>query len=110
MPADLITLDYAKAHVRLDHDVEDVDLMGKISGASIMVIHYLKTGANSFIDENGDLIEGAEVPADVQCACAVLVGMLFADRDGTMRESWPQGYLPFQVTAQIYMRRDPAFA
>jgi hypothetical protein len=40
----------------------------------------------------------------------VLVGILFKDRDGAMRESWPQGYLPFAVTAQVYMRRDPACA
>jgi hypothetical protein len=110
MSADLITLDYAKAHVRLDHDVDDVDLMGKISAASVMLIAYLKTGSLEFLDENGDLLPGETVPADVQSACAVLVGILFKDRDGEMRESWPQGYLPFAVTAQIYMRRDPACA
>jgi hypothetical protein len=110
MAADLITLEYAKAHVRLDHDADDVDLAAKIAGASVMIIHYLKTGANSFIDENGDLIPGETVPADVQSACAVLVGMLFKDRDGELMADWQHGYLPFEVTAQVYMRRDPALA
>jgi hypothetical protein len=107
---DLITLEYAKAHVRLDHDADDVDLQAKISAASVMLIAYLKDGADDFLDENDELPEGGAVPADVQSACAVLVGMLFKDRDGTLREAWPQGYLPFEVTAQIYMRRDPALA
>jgi hypothetical protein len=115
MSVDLISLAYAKAHVRLDHDVEDVDLGRKISAASVMLVAYLKDGALEFLDSSGvplalDSSGEPVVPADVQSACAVLVGMLFKDRDGTMRESWPQGYLPFEVTAQVYMRRDPALS
>ena len=105
---DLITLAYAKAHVRLDHDDDDTDLANKIAAASVMLIRYLKDGALDFLDEDGDLLPGVDVPADVQSACAVLVGMLFKDRDGA--QAWAQGYLPFEVTAQIYSRRDPAFA
>jgi hypothetical protein len=108
--SDLITLDYAKAHVRLDHDAEDVDVMEKIAAASAMIINYLKDAALTFLDENGDPLPGIDVPADVKSACATLVAMLFKDRDGTDRESWPLGYLPFQVTSQIYMRRWPAYA
>lgn len=107
MSADLITLGYAKAHVRLDHDAEDADVSAKISAASVMLIAYLKTGALSFLDENGDLLEGATVPADVQEACARLVAELFKNRDAG---AWEHGYLPHWITGGIYMRRDPACA
>lgn len=118
----LITLAQARAHVRVDHNVEDAQLEEFVEAASAAVINYLKSGADAFLNTLGlpEEIFGnspAEVvayavPPEVQAATKLLVGYFFRNRDGREpdTEGWQQGYLPIAVTALLYPLRDPALA
>lgn len=119
----LITLAQARAHVRVDHNVEDAQLEEFIESASAAVVNYLKSGADSFLNTLGlpEEIYSADsppevadyiVPAEVKAATKLLVGYFFRNRDGRepATEGWQQGYLPTAVTALLYPLRDPALA
>lgn len=105
----LITLDEAKEHLRVDHDFDDNDIELKISGVSGSIIAYLKSGADNFIDKDGNVIVNS-IPPEVKIASKLLLGMIYKDRDGEQMEKYQQGYLPFQVTCHIYHLRVPTMA
>lgn len=109
----LVTLAQAKGHLRVDFNDEDNDIELKIKAASAAVLNYLKSGADSFLDSSGDVIEdsnGPIVPAEVQAATLQLVGYFWKYRDGTPAGAFQMGYLPPDVTALLYPLRDPALA
>src|SRR3546814_5005595 len=70
----LVSLEAAKAHLRVDHDEDDNDIALKLQAASAAVLRYLKTeGIADFVDSSGTLPEDSSgiveaVPADVRAA------------------------------------------
>src|SRR3546814_1598120 len=68
----LVSLEAAKAHLRVDHDEDDNDIALKLQAASAAVLRYLKTeGIADFVDSSGTLPEDSSgieeaVPADVR--------------------------------------------
>jgi len=112
---ELVTLAEVKAHVRMDHALDDADLTLKIQGASAVILAYLKDGALTFTDSSGNFLDFDSqgepvVPPQVKLATLALVGILARDRDGQEMEKWQHGFLPYPVTSLIYMMRDPAVA
>jgi hypothetical protein len=115
----LVTLEQAKAHLRLEDETVDFDLNLKIHAASGAVLNYLK-GANRFIqatvngilafDVDGDPIYTDEVLFEVQAATLLMLGVLYVDRDGDKDHEYEPGYLPRSVTALLYPLRTPALA
>jgi len=113
-----ISLNEAKTHCRVDHDLDDSDLIGKIQAASSMVKSYLKdvtpyepardSEDNPTVDSNGDPLTDAdlnEIRYEVRAATAILVQKLY---DQTL-DSQP-GYLPAEVQAILYPLRTPTIA
>lgn len=105
----LVSLEYAKLHLRVDHDYDDKDIELKIAGASDALIRYLKSASKEFLDESDNVIED-KVPFGLKCATLQLVGIMYKDRDGEMMKDWQHGYLPFSVTSLIYDMRTPSMA
>lgn len=101
--ADLITLEQAKLHLRIDTDAEDNDLNLKIAAASQAIAQYLKW-----------TVQPTPVPELVSQACLMLVGYMYRERDGSNESAVPSqygyGYLPLGVTAILYSFRKPSLA
>lgn len=109
---ELVNLDQAKVHLRVDHDEDDDDIQQKIEAASAAVVTYLKSGADSFVDTSGAVV--ADVPQDVQFATLLLVGHFYKNReaqgDSPVPAAYGYGYLPLGVTALLYPYRTPTLA
>jgi len=114
----LVTIEDAKARLRIVHDAEDLDLEMMIQQASAAVMNYLGlaqdyyTAATASSDSDSDLVSSdgtttIPVPDEVQLATLLLVGILYRDRDGTEAKEWQHGYLPWPVTSFLYPLRDP---
>jgi hypothetical protein len=108
----LVTLEQAKQHLRIDHDDEDNDLILKIHAASGAVVNYLKSGADIFLDSNGEPVydssdEPIGMPFVVKAAVLLILGFLYKDRDENAGDAYEQGFLPKPVTALLYPLRDP---
>jgi hypothetical protein len=114
----LVTLEQAKAHLRVTHAYDDADIELKIHAASAAIIEYLKEeGADPFLDSSGEVLMTGDsppepdVPRNVQQATLLLVGDFFKNREPTPDDVVPAqygyGYLPRAVVALLYMRRDP---
>jgi hypothetical protein len=115
----LVTVEDAKARLRIVHDAEDLDLEMMIEQASAAVLNYLNlpldyyeatAAAGSDSDSEPVSSDGTvtiPVPAEVQLATLLLVGILYRDRDGTEAKEWQHGYLPWPVTSFLYPLRDP---
>jgi hypothetical protein len=115
----LVTVEDAKARLRIVHDAEDLDLEMMIQQASAAVLNYLNLPldyyeatavAGSDSDSEPVSSDGTvtiPVPAEVQLATLLLVGILYRDRDGTEAKEWQHGYLPWPVTSFLYPLRDP---
>ena len=96
---DIVTLEEVKAHVEVDHDLDDDLLDEKRLAAEAAVIDYL---------ENDELAYGAESAPQVREAVLQLVATLYRYRDDpTMDNKILHGFLPFSVTMLIYRLRDP---
>lgn len=111
----LVTLEQAKAHIRVIHDDEDNLITLYVQAASSAVINYLKSGADVFLDSNGDLEYDSNddpvgVPFEVAASALFMVGYLFKNRDENPDQAFQQGYLPAPVTALLYPLRTPALA
>ena len=110
----LVSLAQASEHLRRDTDDDDNDLTLKIHAASGAVIAYLKNGA-TFLDsadevETDSFGDPINVPANVQAATLLLLGVLYRDREGSNESFIERGYLPNAVVALLYPLRDPAMA
>lgn len=117
----LVTLEDAKARLRIVHDAEDLDLEMMIQQASAAVMNYLGLAqdyytpevASSSDSESEILLSSSDgevaipVPPEVELATLLLVGILYRDRDGTEAKEWQHGYLPWPVTSFLYPLRDP---
>jgi hypothetical protein len=119
----LVGIEDAKARLRIVHDAEDMDLELMIQQASAAVMNYLgkpldhysvSAGSDSDSEVSSDSESSSDgervrtVPAEVELATLLLVGILYRDRDGMEAKDWPHGYLPTPVTAFLYPLRDPA--
>lgn len=97
----LVTLDEAKAHLRIDGNDIDEAVKMAIAGASLAVLRYLKRDED-YPDDG--------VPGDVRSATLLLIGTFVRDPDGAEAQQWQQGYPPNAVTALLYPLRDPTAA
>ena len=114
----LVTLEDAKARLRIVHDAEDLDLEMMIQQASAAVMNYLGlpldyyTATIASSDSDSDLVSSdgtttRTIPPEVELATLLLVGILARDRDGVEAKDWEHGYLPKPVMAFLYPLRDP---
>lgn len=86
----LVSLEQASDHLRRDTTDDDNDLLLKIRAASGAIINYLgQERANEVIefDSFGDIVVDSNgdpvgVPETIQSAVLLLIGDLYADRDG----------------------------
>ncbi|CAB3795524.1 head-tail connector protein [Pararobbsia alpina] len=95
--SDLITLDQAKAQLRIDDTESDTELGEMVTAASALVIGYLKTGTAAAYTVD-------TVPPHVQTAVKLVLASLYADREGSTD--------PIGVAVQSILARDrdPALA
>lgn len=119
-----VTLDRAKRHLNMDHDMDDVLIEAYIGAASNAVKNYLKSASpyeverdsndDPILDSSGDPIYVVDSSGDkvvkyeVQAAVLLMLGFLYKDRDENPDQAFAQGYLPKPVTALLYALRDPA--
>lgn len=103
---ELVTLEEAKMHLRIDDDYGDSDLTLKIQGGSAAILSYIQGSRALVVDDVGNLIDG-EPLTRVQTALLVLLGYLDRNRGGEEEEKLKQGELPFSVSMLIYDLRKP---
>lgn len=107
----LVTLEQAKAHLRIDTADEDADLTLKIHAASSAVMNYLKSAIifePAIVD--GILVYTTVVRFEIQAAVLLMVGYLYKDRDSDPDREYEPGMLPRPVTALLYPLRTPSLA
>ncbi|VVA47924.1 hypothetical protein SERVES_01645 [Serratia ficaria] len=104
---ELVTLDEAKLHLRIDDDYGDDDLTLKIQGGSAAILAYVQGSRQLIVDDDGNAIEG-EPLSRAKAALLVLLGILDRNRGGEEEEKLKQGELPFSVTMLIYDLRRPS--
>lgn len=109
MTKDLVTLAEVKAGLREESGDDDAFLSSLISGASGSIIAYLKSSANAFLDEDGNVVPD-KIPAEVKTATIRLVGIMFRNPDHDTDGAFSQGRLPFMVSAGIHHLRVPTLA
>ena len=115
----LVSLATTKEHLRMDHNAEDGMIELYIHSASAMILNYLKSGADTFLDSSGIVamdsnLEPIGIPYEVQAATWLLTGYLFRLRDDNdnsrFRPSFEAGYMPAPIISILYPLRDPALA
>lgn len=104
---ELVTLEEAKLHLRIDDDYGDDDLTLKIQGGSAAILAYVQGSRQLIVDDAGKAIEG-EPLFRVKTALLVLLGILDRNRGGEEEEKLKQGELPFSVSMLIYDMRRPS--
>lgn len=105
---ELVTLEQAKEHLRIDTDEDagDADLTMKIQAGSAAILAYVQGSREQIVNPAGTLIEG-EPLRRTQTALLMLLGWLDRNRGGEEEEKLQQGELPFSVTMLIYDLRRP---
>lgn len=108
----LITIDQAKAHLRIDTasgspvDAADADLLLKMAAAEDIVLDYLKVPASS-----PPLWDETTVPPLVQAAVLMQLGELYRFRgDDVEAPAHTPGDLSPVITNILRRYRDPALA
>lgn len=104
---ELVTLEEAKDHLRIDTDAGDADLKIKIQAGSAALISYIQGSRNLVLTDSGDLISG-EVLLRLKSALLILLGWMDRNRGAEEEERLQQGELPFSVTMMIYDLRKPS--
>lgn len=103
---ELVTLEQAKDHLRIDDDAGDADLTLKIQAGSAAILAYVQGSRDLIVDSASTLIEG-EPLRRTQTALLMLLGWMDRNRGGEEEEKLQQGELPFSVTMLIYDLRQP---
>jgi len=120
----LITLEEAKAHLNVDHNLDDDYIDDAITEASASVLAYIGDNQYLFLDTGGTELDLEDTSADqaglraqriCKRATKLLVGSSYRYRDGASPEArvdsrFGYGYLPAAVTALLYPLRDPTIA
>jgi len=121
-----VTLDRAKRHLNMDHDLDDTLIEVYVQAASGAVKNYLKSASpyeverdsndDPVLDSSGDPTYVVDSSGDkvvsypVQASVLLMLGFLYKDRDENPDQAFAQGYLPKPVTALLYALRDPALS
>ena len=121
-----VTLERAKQHLNMDHDLDDPLIEAYIGAASEAVKNYLKSASpyeverdsndDPVLDSSGDPIYAVDSSGDkvvryaVQAATLLQIGFLYKDRDENANGAYEIGFLPRPVTALLYPLRSPALA
>ncbi len=103
---ELVTLQQAKEHLRIDEDDGDADLTLKIQAGSAAILAYVQGSRDLIVSSNGTLIEGEPLQR-TRTALLMLLGWLDRNRGGEEEDKLQQGELPFSVTMLIYDLRRP---
>jgi hypothetical protein len=119
-----VTLQRAKQHLNMDHDLDDPLIEAYIGAASEAVKNYLKSASpyeverdsndDPVFDSSGDPVYAVDSSGDkivrysVVAATLLMVGFLYKDRDENPDSAFERGFLPKPVTALLYSLRDPA--
>ncbi len=75
---ELVTLEQAKAHLRIDDDYGDADLKLKIQGGSSAILAYIQGSRALIVGEDGSVIQNTEALTRVQNRASSSVwGMTF---------------------------------
>jgi hypothetical protein len=112
----LVSLAQAKLHLRADSSThEDADIELKILAASLAVLNYMETGADAFLDTDGQVPTDTArdpygVPEDVRAATLILLGDFYRNRDGENNSEYEFGVLPRVVVSILYPYRTPSMA
>ena len=104
MVAPAVTLDEAKAHLRVDHTDDDADIQRKVDQAGAIVVDYIKKPTDWAPTATETLI--------FQAAVCMVLSKLYDDRNIGEEDAQnvALGYLTPQVTAILHRMRDPAVA
>ncbi|MBV2177331.1 head-tail connector protein [Klebsiella aerogenes] len=103
---ELVTLEQAKEHLRIDDDAADDDIKLKIQSGSAALLSYIQGSRELVVNSSGVLTEGEPLKR-VQGALLILLGYLDRNRGGEEEEKLKQGELPLSVTMLIYDLRRP---
>lgn len=103
----IVTLQEVKNLLLIDTDDDDSMLTLLLKGSTRRILAYLKSGVDYFKDSNGAFIY-EEIPEEVKIAIIMLVGYLYRNPDKDPDRDFGHGQLPHNVTALVYMLRDPA--
>lgn len=113
----LVTLEQAKAHLRVTHTADDDDIILKTEAASAAIINYLKPAVtDAFLDTAGDPIMTGDsppvstVPRIAQQATLLMLGWMFCYREGDDEKAFIPGYLPAPIISLLYPLRDPTLS
>lgn len=116
----LVTLEQAKAHLRVDDPFEDNDLTLKIEAASGLVLNHMKgrtifdpernPGGSVVLDSSGAVVYTTAVRAEIRYAVLLLVGYMFRARDNDKDQEFTGSSLPRPIIAILNPLRDPALA
>ena len=99
---ELVTLEEAKAHLRVDHDFDDADITLKLRAAEQMAVHFLdravfpsQTAMDAAVAADPDLPAPMVCTFMVRAGILILLGDLFANREevitGTIATQLPTG-------------------
>lgn len=105
-----VTLDQAKAHLRVDTNAEDADIALKLVAAQSIVLNYLKIDDIEMLAVGDPAAVPDRVDGAVVAATLLMLGYLYRNRDENPNGEFTQGNLPWSVTALLYQFRDPALA
>jgi hypothetical protein len=100
---DLVTLEQAKTHLRVDGIDSDAEISSLIFEASSIIMDYLKKEAPATWNAPDAEVPGTGVPGVVQAATLLVIGTLFCKRE--------DGADPISIGVESLLRRqrDPAF-
>lgn len=98
----LVSLDRAKAHLRIDADDQDEEVSLKITDASDIVLDYLKRPGHGWTD--------TDAPGQVQAAVLLVLGALWSQREGAGQNAEDLDPISPAVVSLLRRMRDPALA
>jgi len=104
---EFVTLEEAKAHLRVDTDAGDDDLQLKIYSASAAVFDFIQGSREKLIGDDGKIITDSPELQRVKQATLILIGILDRVRGGEEESQLKPGELPYSVTSLIYSLRKP---
>ena len=116
-----VSLDEARAHLRLDTEDEDGYVELLIQAASGAVYNYIRDSRPEFFDSDNLPFEDYSgiadgLPIEVKSATLLLLGYLYKDRDNNglyktnTGGNFEHGYLPRPVLSMLYRYRMPGLA
>jgi hypothetical protein len=108
--ATLITLDVAKAQLRITDAVHDADIQRKADQASAIVVDYLKSGRTRWTNDPIDAWTPATVDPVVQSAILDVLSNLYEHRGDDWGVNQPDEELWNGIRRRLARMRDPALA